>query len=73
LSAENGGTRLVLIDELPAGGAARNAAGWDICLDRLAGLPPDASAWQPRFEAYVAVFAPIIGPQEGPPHGHKGD
>ena len=37
LSAEGDGTRLVLVDELPAGAAARNAAGWDTCLDRLAG------------------------------------
>jgi uncharacterized protein YndB with AHSA1/START domain len=68
LSPEGGGTRLVLIDELPASAAARNAAGWDACLDRLAGLDPPA-AWQPRFEAYAAAFEPLIGPQDGPPSG----
>ena len=72
LSPENGGTRLVLVDELPAGIAARNAAGWDVCLDRLAGIEPIADAWQPRFEAYAAAFEPSIGPQEGPPAGYKG-
>ncbi len=51
LSPEDGGTRLVLLDELPAGAAARNAAGWDECLDRLAGLDSGSNAWQPRFEA----------------------
>src|SRR5581483_10994514 len=37
LSPRDGGTRLTLTDELPASHAARNAAGWDTCLDRLAG------------------------------------
>jgi hypothetical protein len=64
---------LVLVDELPAGSAARNAAGWEVCLDRLAGLEPAADAWQPRFEAYSAAFTPALGPQEGPPPGYKGD
>jgi uncharacterized protein YndB with AHSA1/START domain len=72
LSPADGGTRLVLIDELSAGHAARNAAGWDVCLDRLAGLDPDQDAWQPRFEAYVAAFEPALGPQEGPPAGVEG-
>ena len=67
LSPEEGGTRLVLVDELPAGSAARNAAGWEICLDRLAGLQPASDAWQPRFERYTAAFEPALGPQEGPP------
>jgi uncharacterized protein YndB with AHSA1/START domain len=72
LTPRDGGTLLVLIDELPASAAARNAAGWDVCLDRLAGLNPAADAWQPRFETYAAAFEPIIGPQEGPPAGYKG-
>jgi uncharacterized protein YndB with AHSA1/START domain len=72
LSPEADGTRLVLIDELPAGAAARNAAGWDTCLDRLAGLDPAPDAWQPRFEAYATAFEPALGPQEGPPTGYKG-
>ncbi len=73
LSPANGGTHLVLVDELPAGIAARNAAGWEICLDRLAGPAPDADAWRPRFDAYVAAFEPSLGPQEGPPPGYKGE
>jgi uncharacterized protein YndB with AHSA1/START domain len=67
------GTRLVLIDELPAGSAARNAAGWDDCLDRLAGRPADPDAWPRRFAAYSAAFEPVIGPQEGAPADYKGD
>jgi uncharacterized protein YndB with AHSA1/START domain len=73
LTPEDGGTRLVLIDELPAGAAARNAAGWEDCLDRLAGRTPAEGAWQQRFQAYAAAFEPALGPQEGPPAGYKGD
>ena len=39
LHPEGEGTRLVLSDQLQASWAARNAAGWEDCLDRLAGLP----------------------------------
>ena len=73
LHAAQGGTLLVLIDELPPGIAARNAAGWDACLDRLAGLNPPPDAWRPRFEAYSASFEPILGAQEGPPADYKGE
>ena len=67
LSGEREGTRLILIDELPQGAAARNAAGWERCLDRLAGLEPAADAWQPRFEHYAAAFESMLGPQERRP------
>jgi uncharacterized protein YndB with AHSA1/START domain len=73
LHPEDGGTRLVLIDELPAGSAARNAAGWEVCLDRLAGIQPSDDAWRPLFEAYRAAFEPALGPQEGPPPEYRGD
>jgi uncharacterized protein YndB with AHSA1/START domain len=72
LSEADAGTRLVLVDELPAGAAARSAAGWEVCLDRLAGLDPGPDSWQPRFDAYAAAFEPKLGPQEGPPAGYKG-
>jgi uncharacterized protein YndB with AHSA1/START domain len=73
LSPADGGTRLVLIDKLPADAAARNAAGWAICLDRLAGLAADPDAWKRHFDAYAAEFEPVIGPQAGPPAEYKGD
>jgi uncharacterized protein YndB with AHSA1/START domain len=73
LSAMGTGTRLVMTDQLPANAAARNAAGWDECLDRLAGLTPEATAWKSRFDAYAAAFEPALGTQEGPPAGYKGD
>lgn len=53
LAAHAGGTMLVVTDEVPAAAAARNAAGWEACLDRLAGFDP-GDAWQQRFEAYSA-------------------
>jgi uncharacterized protein YndB with AHSA1/START domain len=72
LTEEDGGTRLVLINELPAENAARNAAGWDECLDRLAGIDPVEDAWKRRFDAYASAFEPVIGAQQGPPSGYKG-
>lgn len=72
LSPEAGGTLLALINELPANAAARNAAGWEDCLDRLAGLEPSADAWRLRFTAYTESFEPLIGHQDGPPAGYKG-
>jgi uncharacterized protein YndB with AHSA1/START domain len=67
--ATDGGTTFVLTEELSANHAARNAAGWDTCLDRLQ-LGVEAESWQPRFERYVAAFEPILGHQDGPPQGY---
>lgn len=67
LSSEGDGTRLVLIDELPPDSAARNAAGWEQCLDRLAGVEARPDVWQPRFERYAAAFEPALGRQQGRP------
>lgn len=69
LTAQGTGTLLVLVDELAPSAAARNAAGWDACLDLLAGGTPDKDAWKPRFERYTDLFAPTLGEQEGPPAG----
>jgi uncharacterized protein YndB with AHSA1/START domain len=72
LSPDGSGTRFVLVDELSPSQAARNAAGWDECLDRLAGLGGDGPDWRARFDRYRADFEPSLGPQEGPPEGYKG-
>ncbi|GAA2061466.1 hypothetical protein GCM10009839_85620 [Catenulispora yoronensis] len=69
LTPHPSGTHLVLIDELRPGIAARNAAGWDVCLDRLLGRDPADDAWRGLFERYTAAFAPTLGAQEGPPEG----
>jgi uncharacterized protein YndB with AHSA1/START domain len=73
LHPQGTGTRLVLTDQLRAAWAARNAAGWEDCLDRLAGLPADPGAWPRRFAACSAAFEPVLGRQEGPPAEYKGD
>jgi uncharacterized protein YndB with AHSA1/START domain len=70
LSQAAGGTTFVLTEELGASIAARNAAGWESCLDMLVdGV--SSEDWQPRFARYTAVFEPVLGPQEGPPAGMK--
>ena len=66
------GTRLTLLDSLDAlGKAARDGAGWHLCLDALEshldGSPPNpASAdWRELHRSYVADFGPeaaTIGP-----------
>lgn len=67
------GTRLVMVDEMSAPLAARNAAGWHLCLDRLAGAAPaeGSGEWQRLFALYRAAFEPSLGPQEGPPAGFE--
>jgi len=71
LSAVEGGTTFVLTEQLGASKAARNAAGWEVCLERLVdGVVGED--WTPRFERYSATFEPLLGPQEGPPTGSHG-
>jgi uncharacterized protein YndB with AHSA1/START domain len=71
LTPEPGGrTRLVFTDELGPSIAARNAAGWQVCLARLIGETPAGDAWKGYFDRYTAAFEPALGPQEGPPAGH---
>jgi len=66
----DGGTIFVLTEELSANIAARNAAGWETCLDRLQ-YGTEGEAWKPRFDHYVAVFEPVLGHQDGPPDGYR--
>ena len=70
LRAEDDGTNFVLTEELGASIAARNAAGWEECLERLE-TGTSSDAWKSRFDRYVGVFQPVLGPQEGPPAGHE--
>jgi uncharacterized protein YndB with AHSA1/START domain len=65
-SADEIGTVFVLSEELDAAHAARNAAGWEICLDRLQ-FKRETEPWKSRFEQYAASFEPVLGHQEGPP------
>lgn len=67
-----GGTVFVLTEELAANHAARNAAGWEACLDRLDG-GREREGWRARFDRYLTDFRPVLGPQDGPPEGVKVD
>jgi uncharacterized protein YndB with AHSA1/START domain len=69
LDEVDGGCRFVLVDVLgDPEAAARNAAGWHVCLDQLAqsvsGTPGDgphaetALPWQPLYDGYVAAGLP---------------
>ena len=49
LAPEGDGTRLTLTQTLSEDEAARNAAGWHVCLDRLGGEDTD---WEPLYEEY---------------------
>jgi uncharacterized protein YndB with AHSA1/START domain len=71
LTAQGSGTLLVLVDELSPEAAARNAAGWETCLDLLVTGVADSDAWQPRFEHYSDLFSPTLGAQAGKPASLK--
>ncbi|MBT8488012.1 MAG: ATPase [Gemmatimonadetes bacterium] len=56
---------------------ARNAAGWEMCLDNLglvldgaAALKFVASVWRAKFERYRDEFEPEFGPQDDPTGKH---
>jgi len=66
LTPVEGGTRFVLTEEIGASRAARNAAGWEVCLERLV-EGSVGEDWTSRFERYTAAFEPVLGAQEGPP------
>jgi uncharacterized protein YndB with AHSA1/START domain len=72
LRDHDGGTLLVLVDVLERPHAARNAAGWEDCLDHLQGISTPSDSWRDRFARYTSAFEPALGPQEGPPEGYKG-
>jgi uncharacterized protein YndB with AHSA1/START domain len=67
----DGGTLLVLTDEVDGDSAARNAAGWEVCLGRLLESGDPGIEWLPRFEHYAAEFEPTLGAQAGPPPGYE--
>ncbi len=72
LEPHRSGTVLTLIDTIDeVGKAARDGAGWHVCLDALEdaldGTRPD-SAWGEIHDDYVSKFGPeasTIGPPEG--------
>lgn len=78
LTPEGDGCRFRLSQSLddPSWGA-RNAAGWEMCLENLDLLLEGAAlakfaadAWRTKFTHYVAKFEAAFGPQQGPPEDH---
>lgn len=70
LAAEGDGTRLVFSQTLVGRGeAARNGAGWHLCLDALAthlGAPPAArEEWPDLFVDYVRGMGPPLARRDG--------
>lgn len=81
LKADGSGCRLVFTDSFddPSLGA-RNAAGWEICLENLDLVLEGAAAakfmidlWQRKFEHYAKKFRKQAGPQEGLPENYPAD
>ena len=66
LSPVSGGTTFILSEVLGAERAARNAAGWEVCLDRLVGGAVGED-WSSRFDRYRTAFEPLLGAQERSP------
>lgn len=75
LRPEGAGCRLVFSETFEDGSiAARDAAGWEMCLENLVAvlegrLPEEfeLGAWRVPFAKYVARFEAVAGPQVGPP------
>ena len=71
LEADGDGCRLVFMDSLPREEAAKNAAGWEVCLERLeaslAGeepaAEPPADHWSELHERYAERFG--VDPEVG--------
>lgn len=66
LSPADGGTTFVLTEQLGASKAARNAAGWEVCLERLV-TGSVGEDWGSRFARYTAAYEPVLGAQDGAP------
>lgn len=81
LRAVDAGCELTFVTRfLEVGKAARDAAGWHVCLDRLMdeldGRPPSPTSderWRPLSVRYSELFGPeasTIGPPEWHPEAH---
>ena len=81
LIVQGDGCRLIFSESFEDGSiAARNAAGWDLCLENMQVVLADRApaefamdAWRVSFNRYVEEFEPLAGPQQGPPETHPGN
>jgi uncharacterized protein YndB with AHSA1/START domain len=69
-AVDDGHCRLVLINVLEdRSAAARNGAGWNVCLAALEAdldeTPPDDTAWRAYYDAYLADGVPSGAPFPG--------
>ena len=79
LIAEGDGCRLLFSESFEdASWGARNAAGWEMCLDNLELLLRGAAIakfaveiWKRKFDHYVDKFEPKAGPQQGMPENRS--
>lgn len=75
---EGDGSRLLFSEALSdASMGARNAAGWEMCLENLDLLLQGASAarfaldvWRGKYARYAKKFEPLFGPQQEAPESH---
>ena len=75
LIVDGDGCKLLFSETLDdASTAARNAAGWEMCLESLDTILQAGTlakfawdVWQAKFQHYVKKFEPEFGPQQGPP------
>ena len=80
LIAVEDGCRLLFSNSFEdASWGARNAVGWEFCLDNLDLLLKGATlvkfgvaVWQKTFSRYVEKFEPRFGPQQAMPESHPG-
>lgn len=81
LEPDGEGTRLRLSELMPdASWGARNAAGWEMCLENLDSVIQGVTvakfawdAWRPRFERYRKKFEAKFGPQNEPAEDLRDD
>jgi uncharacterized protein YndB with AHSA1/START domain len=78
LVADGEGCKLIFSETLnDSSWGARNAAGWELCLESMETILQAGTlvkfgweVWRRKFERYVKKFEPQFGPQQGPPESH---
>lgn len=78
LTADGDGCRFRLSESFEDSSlGARNAAGWEMCLENLDLLLEGGAlvkfvvdVWSAKFKHYGAKFEATFGPQQGPPDDH---
>ena len=77
LAEDGGGCRLTLSESFnEKAWSARNAAGWEMCIENLALILDgesaaefDPSVWREKFDRYAEQYEGLVGPRGGLPEG----